>query len=278
MEPSKPESKICFNDELDVLFVGFDTKVEQESIKQIKSIIISSSEKIKSAKVSESTIEYIEVDNKYFSSNVQVNYSRDLDTLLSKYNDQMKKSNILVIANGVYSLKSSINNNLLFKELLISGEKNQSSFKSVWIIDEDETFNKADFFEEFDCFLHIESFSTESSFQNERNKTIVHDFLEDVFNFTWQHVKKSSINQKENKGMMTLNELSKTNTVNLPKKEKTFEQKDAEFMNMFDQILNFNQIKMDLTPNQRKEEASNLILKLMENLEHEGEEEAFDNN
>ena len=248
------------HDSLHILFLGFQSNSTDKS--PIKSLLL------KETATSEmpTEVSFFKIENKYFKSNVELVFHESKETLIEKYQQSQKHLNVLAIVRSREHLCKDLGNSEKLNKIFLSSEENTEAFKSIWKVSEEEEFEKQKFFEEFDCFVLISELSSQKSFQNEENNALIGDFMEDVRNFMWKHEKvKASREIKANK------EADK-----MPKKEEGVgsDPSDYQFMSMFDEIMSFNKVKMQLSPKSRKEQASNLILGLVKSLEEaEGEQD-----
>jgi hypothetical protein len=261
------ETNLKTHDSLNIIFLGFDESPEMQN--KIKSLLLCET------KVSSST-QYIPITNKYFSSNVEVIIHNKIDTLVESYENAGKKLNVVAVVHTSGDMFSKLGNNTLLNEIFLSSQENTEAFKCIWRVTGAEAFDKPKFYETFDCFILISELDPNNNFKNEDNKQVIKDFMEDVNNFTWKHEPNVPKPKNKNNGDKTLKENNQSNQ----RKDALFKDKkaqgeamDMEFMNMFDEILSFNKVKMQLSPKSRKEQASDLILGLVQSLENAQKED-----
>lgn len=270
------------DDQLHFVFAGFQNSSKQKQ--DIKNFILTD-QRIKKQK---NDAAVIPIENKYFSSRIGVEFLKSEKEFLAQFAQSPKRVNFVMIVENPLVLKQIAAKETKLRDIVFTGERNPSGFRSIWLAGGRETLDLSKFYEEFDCFVHIAGLKGYNQFQNEENEEVLNEFFEDIQNFTWNHQPKNKSKKSEPKQTEKENFALKQNLQNerideKPAKNESnqeskdflggfpdknamekFEELDSQFMDMFDKILNFNQQKMSLQPEQRKEEASNLILKLMD--------------
>ena len=271
------------DDQLHLVFVGFDT--DPSITQQIRQMLCSAHK----VNATDPKSPLILVQNKYFSSKIGIKFVNSQEEFLALFKIKDNSPlNFVIIAKDPFSLRKIGLSAGDIRKIVLTGEINQSAFRSVWVATDFEKLDLSKFYDEFECFVHVSGLDPTRQFQNEHNQNILKEFFEDVENFTWNRAKAVNTNKSDSKathnGVLRplLKESEKAIISKSEEKENVeiegtglggfpdrqsmekFEELDTEFMSMFDKILNFNQQKMNLPSEQRKEEASNLILKLME--------------
>ena len=238
---SKSE-QLTFNDKLVIITPGQASPFQQLFLENLVSA--SSADNFRYKEDTISNIGYFEVQNKYFSSRIEIEFL-PIEWLLENLKNQIRPRNFIVLIDSL-QLWEELKTNPKMVNLL----KNSDGFKILIFEDSFSTFvNINQFYEQADCYVAFESIGYEEEFDNA-------EFFKELVDMLANHSWKVATTEK-----------SKTEE---PKTKKKPEKED--FLGLFDQISNFKSDAGNLSPRSRKNKACDIMQQLMEDFDFSGDD------